>query len=203
MKFDLYRKGGKRLADLFLASILLVILLPLFLVVALLVRIKLGSPVLFRQSRPGRGGQIFTLIKFRSMREAHREDGTPLPDQDRLTPFGSRLRATSIDEIPELWNVLRGRMSLVGPRPLLVEYLGRYTTEQARRLSVRPGITGWAQVNGRNQSSWEDRFAQDVWYVDHYSFRIDFAICRKTIIAVVRRKDINESDEATRRPFEG
>lgn len=175
-----YRIYGKRLVDLLCASLALIILSPLLLLVALLVKIKLGSPVIFRQSRPGRHAQIFTLFKFRSMNDAKDASGRLLPDDLRLTRFGRFLRASSIDELPELFNVLRGEMSLVGPRPLLIEYLDRYTSEQSRRHEVRPGITGWAQVNGRNSILFSRRLELDVWYVDNCSALLDFRILAMT-----------------------
>jgi lipopolysaccharide/colanic/teichoic acid biosynthesis glycosyltransferase len=199
----IYRRIGKRLVDVFISVILLILLLPLYLLIAVLVRLKLGTPVFFKQRRPGVRAQMFTLIKFRSMRDLRSDDGSPLPDEMRLTAFGSMLRATSLDELPEIWNVLRGEMSFIGPRPLLAEYVQLYSNEQARRLEVRPGITGWAQVNGRNITSWVERFEQDVWYVDHCSARLDLVIAWKTITAVLLRKNINESAAVTRSPFEG
>jgi len=196
----------KRVADIVGAAVLLAVLSPVFAVVALLVRLKLGSPVVFRQPRPGKGGRIFTLYKFRSMRDA--APGTApvaavASDAERLTPFGRLLRSTSLDELPELVNVLRGDMSIVGPRPLLPEYLDRYNDYQARRHEVRPGITGWAQVNGRNAVSWDERFRMDVWYVDHRSFLLDARIALKTLGAVVSRSAVSAPGAATMQPFEG
>ena len=181
----------------------LVLLSPVLVVVALLVRMKLGAPVLFVQERPGRGGRPFRMIKFRSMTDATDGAGRARSDAERLTPFGRRLRATSLDELPELWNVLRGEMSLVGPRPLLMAYLPRYSPEQARRHAVRPGITGWAQVNGRNALEWRDRLAMDVWYVDHRSFLLDLRILAMTFGRVWRREGISAAGEATMREFMG
>lgn len=175
----------KRALDLVVATAALAALALPMLVIALLVRLRLGSPVLFTQLRPGRHGVPFRLIKFRTMREAYTPAGEPLPEEQRLTKLGRRLRATSLDELPELWNVLRGDMSLVGPRPLLMEYLPLYTPEQARRHDVRPGLTGWAQINGRNTLSWEQKFALDVWYVDHQSLRLDLKILFMTLEKVV------------------
>ena len=177
--------------------------LPVMGVVALLVRLKLGRPVLFRQQRPGLNGEIFTLCKFRTMRDAVDREGKALPDAERLTPFGRKLRSTSLDELPELFSVLSGEMSLVGPRPLLVRYLGRYSPEQMRRHEMRPGITGWAQVNGCNALSWEEKFALDVWYVDHWSFWLDLRILWRTVWNVVRREGISGGGEATMREFMG
>ena len=193
----------KRLFDLFVAATALLLLAPLLLVLAWLVRRRIGAPVLFRQLRPGLHSRPFELLKLRNMREALDEHGRPLPDAERLTPFGRFLRASSLDELPELWNVLRGDMSLVGPRPLLMEYLPLYTPEQARRHAVRPGITGWAQVNGRNALSWEEKFRLDVWYVDHRSFRLDLRILLLTLKRVLAREGINAEGEATMARFTG
>jgi lipopolysaccharide/colanic/teichoic acid biosynthesis glycosyltransferase len=191
----------KRLLDLCGALLLLAIFSPLLLVLALLVRVKLGSPVFFRQRRPGRGGRIFTVVKFRSMREVRSPDGQLLTDAERLTPFGVKLRASSLDELPELWNVVRGEMSLVGPRPLLVEYLERYTPEEARRHEVRPGLTGWAQIHGRNATTWDERLKLDVWYVDHHSVALDLRILWRTIALVCSRDGISAPGEATMAPL--
>ncbi len=193
----------KRLLDLVLASVLLVILAVPMALIALLVRLTLGRPVLFRQQRPGLHGRPFELLKFRTMTGGVDAAGRGLPDDQRLTAFGRRLRATSLDELPELINVIRGDMSLVGPRPLLMRYLDRYTTEQARRHEVRPGVTGWAQVNGRNAISWEARFALDVWYVDHRSLWLDLKILAMTALAVLRREGISEPGSATMTEFAG
>ena len=171
--------------------------------VALLVRKKLGAPVLFRQTRPGRHGRLFTLLKFRTMSDARDRAGQLLPDAQRLDAFGRWLRATSLDELPELFNVLRGDMSLVGPRPLLVQYLARYTPEQARRHDVRPGITGWAQVHGRNALCWEERFAMDLWYVEHRSLWLDLGILGRTVARVLKREGINAPGVATMPEFLG
>lgn len=194
---------SKRLFDWIVTLIGMVIALPVMGIVALLVRLKLGKPVLFEQERPGLGGEIFTLRKFRSMRDAADKDGNPLPDEARLTPFGEKLRSTSLDELPELFAVLSGKMSLVGPRPLLVRYLERYTPEQMRRHEMKPGITGWAQVNGRNALSWEEKFALDVWYVDHWSFWLDIKILWMTVWNVLRREGISGGGEATMSEFMG
>lgn len=199
----MYRRIGKRLLDVTLALAALVLLLPFIGLLALLVRVKLGAPVLFRQQRPGLGGRPFAIYKFRTMTDARDQQGQLLPDAERLTPFGRFLRSTSLDELPELWNVLRGDMSLVGPRPLLMQYLSRYTPEQARRHEVRPGITGWAQINGRNALSWEQRFALDVWYVDHCSPWLDLRIMLLTIWKVLRREDISQEGQATVEYFQG
>lgn len=193
----------KRCFDLVVAAGALVGLAPLLLLLALVVRVKLGSPVLFRQPRPGRDGRIFTLVKFRTMTDARDPAGQLRPDAERLTRFGRALRATSLDELPELWNVLRGDMSLVGPRPLLVSYLERYTPRQARRHDVRPGLTGWAQIHGRNRTTWEDRLELDVWYVEHRTFWLDLRILLRTVLAVVRREGISATGAATMPEFVG
>lgn len=172
-------------------------------VLALLVGWKMGTPVLFRQQRPGKNGRLFTLLKFRTMTDERDDRGVLLPDQRRLTSLGLFLRRTSLDELPELVNVLRGDMSLVGPRPLLVRYLDRYTPEQARRHEVRPGITGWAQINGRNAISWEQKFRLDVWYVDHHTLWLDLKILAITVWNVIRRKGISANDHATMHEFMG
>ena len=193
----------KRLIDAAVAFALLLLLAPLIAIIALGVRLNLGTPVLFRQLRPGVGGQPFTLIKFRTMRDAFNSDGRPLPDEDRMTRFGRWLRAASLDELPELWNVVRGDMSLVGPRPLLMHYLSLYTAEQMRRHEVRPGLTGWAQVNGRNALSWEDKFQLDVWYVDNRTVLLDLQILLRTAGSVLSRKGISYADSATMPEFTG
>jgi len=193
----------KRLFDLVVAVLgLLALALPL-LVLAGVIRRKLGSPVLFHQVRPGLHGRPFQMVKFRSMTDERNADGALLPDAQRLTPFGRFLRASSVDELPELWNVIKGDMSLVGPRPLLMEYLPLYTPEQARRHEVRPGITGWAQVNGRNAISWEDKFALDVWYVNHRSLWLDVRILWMTVKKVLVRDGISAAGEATMPKFTG
>ncbi|HVX40264.1 MAG TPA: sugar transferase [Gemmatimonadaceae bacterium] len=193
---------GKRILDLGLVVLTAPVWIPLLIVVALCVRVALGSPILFVQERPGWRGQPFRLMKFRSMRDAFDERG-PLPDAQRLTRFGRFLRSTSLDELPELVNVLRGDMSLVGPRPLLMQYLPLYSPRQGRRHEVRPGITGWAQINGRNLSSWPERFEQDVWYVDHASFSLDCRILASTLSRVVAREGIAHPGAATMPPFSG
>lgn len=193
----------KSLFDRIAAMLALIVFSPVFGILIVLVRLKLGSPVLFRQQRPGLHGKPFTLLKFRTMTDARDMAGNLLPDAQRLTKFGKFLRASSLDELPELWNVLKGEMSLVGPRPLLMRYLERYTPEQARRHEVRPGITGWAQVNGRNAISWEEKFALDSWYVDHLSFRLDMKILWLTVIKTIRREDISQQGQATMEEFFG
>ena len=193
----------KRLIDFFAAAAGLCLLWPVLLIVAFLVRRKLGSPVVFSQVRPGLAGKPFRMYKFRTMTDAKDEQGQLLPDEVRLTAFGRFLRSTSLDELPELWNVLKGEMSLVGPRPLLMEYLPLYTAEQARRHEARPGITGWAQVNGRNAISWEDKFRLDVWYVDNQSLWLDIRILWMTVKKVLVREGIAAAGEATTTKFTG
>lgn len=193
----------KRLFDLALTIPALLVFWPVILLIALFVRRNLGSPVLFRQTRPGLHGVPFEIIKFRTMRDAIGPDGKPLPDCDRLTSFGRFLRSTSLDELPELWNVIKGEMSLVGPRPLLMQYLDRYTPEQARRHEARPGITGWAQVNGRNAISWEQKFELDVWYINHQSVILDLKILWMTIRSVLKRDDVCQPGHATMEEFMG
>jgi sugar transferase EpsL len=185
------------------AAALLVLLLPVLAVIAVMVRMKLGSPVLFRQKRPGKDAGIFELVKFRTMTDARDERGRLLPDEARLTALGKWMRQLSLDELPQLWNVLRGELSFVGPRPLLVEYLPRYTAEQKRRHLVKPGITGWAQVNGRNAISWEEKFALDTWYVDHWSLWLDAKILWMTVARVVTRHGISQAGQATMEEFRG
>lgn len=199
------RRGDslKRAVDVFASTCALIALSPVLLGVALLVRSRLGSPVLFRQVRPGLGGRPFEMVKFRTMREAMGLDGQPLVDAERLTPFGRWLRSTSLDELPELWNVLKGDMSLVGPRPLLMEYLPLYSREQTRRHEVRPGLTGWAQVNGRNAIPWDQRFAMDVWYVDERSFLLDLKILLLTLKKVLRSEGVSSAGHVTMERFTG
>lgn len=193
----------KRFFDIILSAIALSMLLPVLLLVALVVHIKLGDPVLFRQLRPGKDGKTFEMIKFRTMLDAKDATGNFLPDSERITKVGKFLRSTSLDELPGLWNVLKGDMSLVGPRPLLVDYLELYSPEQARRHEVRPGITGWAQVNGRNAINWEDKFKLDVWYVDNRSLWLDLKILLLTLKKVFVREGISAEGEATMKRFEG
>lgn len=193
----------KRLLDIALSGMALIVLAPVLIALAALVRLKLGRPVLFRQTRPGLDGVPFEMIKFRTMTDQRDESGQLRPDAERLTPFGRFLRATSADELPELWNVLKGEMSLVGPRPLLMRYLERYTARQRRRHEVRPGITGWAQVNGRNALSWAEKFELDVWYVDNRSFLLDLRILAMTLLQVARRQGISSADHATMPEFLG
>jgi len=193
----------KRFFDVLVILLASPVWVPFFCLIAILVARKIGRPVFFRQVRPGRGGKSFRLIKFRTMTDARDGNGQLLPDTERLSKFGQWLRSTSLDELPELVNVLRGEMSLVGPRPLLVQYLDRYTPEQARRHEVAPGITGWAQVNGRNAISWEEKFKFDVWYVDHQSLALDCSILCKTILKVFQREGISAQGEATMPEFIG
>ena len=193
----------KRVFDIFVAVLLLIILLPVFVIIAFKVKSKLGARVFFRQIRPGFLGEPFEIIKFRTMRDAVDSYGNVLPDSERLTSFGKFLRSTSFDELPELWNVLKGEMSLVGPRPLLMEYLPLYSAEQNRRHEVLPGITGWAQVNGRNAISWEEKLKMDVWYVDNRSFWLDIRILWLTILKVLSRENITAFGDATSPKFTG
>ncbi len=206
MIFKLLPKGTpfvKRLFDLLLAALALIVLSPVLLLVSLLVALGQGFPILFRQPRPGYRGEVFTVFKFRTMRQATDHNGAPLPDEWRLTKLGKFLRATSLDELPELFNVLRGEMSIVGPRPLLIQYLPLYNAEQARRHDVLPGITGWAQVHGRNAITWQEKFKLDVWYVDHWTFWLDLKILALTLVKVLKREGISQPGQATAEPFRG
>lgn len=202
-KAGFYEKYIKRLLDIVLSGCALIVLSPLLLVTAILVRVKLGSPVIFCQERPGKDEKIFKLHKFRSMSDAQDENGNLLPDKERLTGFGKKLRSLSIDELPELWDIFRGKMSIVGPRPLLVKYLPLYNEEQRHRHDVRPGLTGWAQVHGRNLTSWEERFEYDVEYVNNISFALDVKIIIMTIRCVLGREGINSDGSATMEAFTG
>jgi len=193
----------KRFFDLFLVLLSLPLILPIYLLLILLVLDKFNFPILFKQSRPGMNGKIFNIYKFRTMTNDHDKDGNLLSDEFRLTKFGKFLRSTSLDELPSLWNVLKGDMSLVGPRPLLTEYLDLYSTKQARRHEVKPGITGWAQVNGRNAINWNEKFHLDVWYVDNQSFKLDIIILWKTLSKVMKRSGINQDGEFTMTKFKG
>lgn len=193
----------KRVMDVVLSALGLLVLSPVLVAVAVAVAARLGRPVLFRQTRPGLGGEPFTLYKFRTLTDACDPEGHRLPDEQRLTRFGQWLRSTSLDELPELFNVLRGDMSLVGPRPLLPEYLPRYSDEQARRHLVRPGMTGWAQVNGRNDRTWEDKLSLDVWYVDHQGPWLDLRILLRTAVVALRGEGVSRSGHATTTPFQG
>ena len=193
----------KRITDILIAGSALLLLSPIILIVAVLIYLKLGSPIFFRQSRPGLHGKTFQMIKFRSMLDAYDADGKPLPNDQRLSPFGKKLRATSIDELPELWNVLKGDMSLVGPRPLLVDYLPLYNDRQKRRHNMKPGVTGWAQINGRNAISWEEKFEYDVWYVDNQSFWLDIKIMFFTIYKVFKHEGITHASDVAMPRFTG
>ena len=202
-KAGFYEKYIKRLLDIVLSGCALIVLSPLLLVTAILVRVKLGSPVIFCQERPGKDEKIFKLHKFRSMSDARDETGALLPDEERLTGFGKKLRALSIDELPELWNIFKGDMSIVGPRPLLVKYLPRYNEEQHHRHDVMPGLTGWAQVNGRNALLWEDKFRLDVWYSEHVSFLLDVKVILLTVKCVLHHEGISGGSSATMEEFRG
>lgn len=193
----------KRLFDIFVAATLLVVLAPVFIAVGVLIHLKLGRPALFRQQRPGLESKPFVMLKFRTMMNAVDINNQVLADNLRLTRFGKILRGTSLDELPELWNVLKGDMSLVGPRPLLMEYLPLYSPDQRRRHEVRPGITGWAQINGRNALSWPEKFALDIWYVDNHSLKLDLYILWRTLAAVLTRHGINSDGHVTMMPFKG
>jgi sugar transferase EpsL len=203
VELGIYRHCGKRLFDLVTSILLAIVLSPILVVAALLVRIFLGSSVLFVQERPGLDGKIFHLVKFRTMSTEKDKDDKDLPDRSRLTRFGTFLRSSSLDELPELWNVIRGEMSLVGPRPLLTEYLPRYSEAQARRHEVLPGITGWAQINGRNNLDWDARFKADLWYVDNLNLMLDLKILLVTVWKALRRSDINQDGTATMERFQG
>lgn len=193
----------KRLLDIVVSLTVLILLFPIVALVAYKIKSNLGSPVLFRQTRPGLNGKPFEMIKFRTMKDAINTDGHPLPDSERMTPFGDKLRNSSLDELPELWNVLKGEMSLVGPRPLLMQYLPLYNKEQARRHDVRPGVTGWAQINGRNAISWDEKFKLDVWYVDNRSFWLDIKILFLTVKKVFVKEGISADGHVTIEPFKG
>ncbi|CAM2822968.1 sugar transferase [Vibrio neptunius] len=193
----------KRFIDIVASLMVLVLLSPVILLVAWKIRKNLGSPVLFRQTRPGLYGKPFEMVKFRTMKDAFDQKGNPLPDSERMTPFGDKLRNSSLDELPELWNVIKGDMSLVGPRPLLMQYLPLYSEEQARRHEVKPGVTGLAQVNGRNAISWDDKFKMDVWYVDHQTLWLDIKIILLTVKKVLIKEGISADGEATMPPFQG
>ncbi|EKO3697817.1 sugar transferase [Vibrio metschnikovii] len=193
----------KRCFDVFFSFISLIAFSPIIALIAWKIRKNLGSPVLFRQTRPGLNGKLFEMVKFRTMKDAVDQQGNPLPDSERVTPFGDKLRNSSLDELPELWNVLKGEMSLVGPRPLLMQYLSLYSPEQARRHEVRPGVTGWAQINGRNAISWEEKFKLDVWYVDNRTFWLDIKILLLTVKKVFVKEGISADGHVTIAPFTG
>lgn len=198
-----YQRFFKRPLDFTLASLSILLLSPVFLIIAVLVKIKLGSPVIFKQQRPGLNGKIFTMYKFRTMTNKRDANGELLADSERFTKFGKFLRSTSLDELPELFNVLKGDMSIVGPRPLLIEYIPLYDEQQRKRLNVLPGITGWAQVNGRNALTWEEKFKLDTWYVENWNFILDLKIIVKTILVVLKREGISAQGEATMSRFTG
>ncbi|WP_282570491.1 sugar transferase [Butyrivibrio fibrisolvens] len=202
-KNGIYNRFIKRLFDIVLSLLFIILFCWLYLIVAILVRVKLGSPVLFKQPRPGKDEKIFDMYKFRTMTDGRDAEGNLLPDAERMTPFGSFLRKTSLDELPEMFTILKGDMSFVGPRPLLVKYLPLYNEEQHRRHEVRPGLTGWAQVNGRNLLSWEDKFAKDVYYVDNISFLLDLKIVFKTVAVVFNHSGISSETDATMEAFTG
>lgn len=202
-KNGIYNRFVKRLFDIVLSLLFIILFCWLYLIVAILVRVKLGSPVLFKQPRPGKDEKIFDMYKFRTMTDGRDAEGNLLPDAERMTPFGSFLRKTSLDELPEMFTILKGDMSFVGPRPLLVKYLPLYNEEQHRRHEVRPGLTGWAQVNGRNLLSWEDKFAKDVYYVDNISFLLDLKIIFKTVAVVFNHSGISSETDATMEAFTG
>lgn len=202
-KAGFYEKYIKRLLDFTLSLLALIVLSPVLLVTAVLVKVKLGSPVIFHQERPGKAEKIFCLYKFRSMTDERDKNGELLPDEERLTRFGRILRSTSLDELPELWNILRGDMSIVGPRPLLVKYLPLYNEEQKHRHDVRPGLTGWAQVHGRNLLSWEDKFSYDVWYAQNIRFLTDVRVVLLTVKCIFAREGISSETSATTEEFSG
>ena len=202
-KRSIYEKYIKRAIDVALSFLAIIVLSPVMFIVAILVRIKLGTPVIFKQERPGLHGNIFTLYKFRTMTDAKDQNGRLFPDEDRMTDFGRRLRAASLDELPELFNILKGDIAFVGPRPLLVKYLSRYSQRQNRRHEVMPGLTGYAQINGRNSLSWEERFEMDIWYVDHINFILDVKILFKTVSIVLKKDGINSETSATMEEFKG
>lgn len=197
----MYKLFFKRIIDIFLSVIFILLFWWLYIIIVILVRRKLGSPVIFRQKRPGLNEKIFTMYKFRTMTDEKDKEGNLLSDKDRLTKFGKFLRSTSLDEIPELWNVIKGEMSLVGPRPLLVSYLTKYNEYEKRRHEVRPGITGFAQVNGRNNTTWEDRFKNDIYYVENISFLLDIKIIIKTFLKVIKKSDINQNEDVPMKNF--
>ena len=201
MEKNIYKKYIKRLIDIIISLTFFICFFWIYILLAILVKFKLGSPIIFKQKRPGLNEKIFTMYKFRTMTDKKDINGNLLADKDRLTKFGKFLRSTSLDEIPELWNVLRGEMSLVGPRPLLVEYLKKYSKKEKRSHEVKPGVTGWAQGNGRNNTTWEDRFKNDIYYVENISFLLDMKIIIKTFLKVIKRTDINQSEDITMKNF--
>ena len=201
MRLNFYVKVGKRIFDIFLALFLFIFMSPIFVIVGFFILIFMGSPIIFKQQRPGFNCKLFTIFKFRTMNNSSDENGVLAQDSERLNYFGNFLRSWSIDELPELWNILTGKMSFVGPRPLLVEYLALYSSQQSRRHEVRPGLTGWAQVNGRNDISWEDKFNLDIWYVDNISFKLDLKILLKTITYTFKKEGVTSKDHVTSPKF--
>lgn len=201
MRLNFYVKVGKRIFDIFLALFLFIFMSPIFVIVGFFILIFMGRPIIFKQQRPGFNSKLFTIFKFRTMNNSSDENGVLAQDSERLTYFGNFLRLWSIDELPELWNILTGKMSFVGPRPLLVEYLALYSYQQSRRHEVRPGLTGWAQVNGRNDISWEDKFNLDIWYVDNISFTLDLKILLKTITYTFKKEGVTSKDHVTSPKF--
>ena len=201
MRRNLYRKVGKRIFDIFLALFLFIFMSPIFVIVGFLIFIFMGKPIIFKQERPGLNGKLFTIFKFRTMNNSSDENGVLVQDSERITYLGKVLRSSSIDELPEIWNILTGKMSFVGPRPLLVEYLDLYSAQQSRRHEVKPGLTGWAQVNGRNNISWEDKFNLDIWYVDNVSFMLDLKILLKTITYIIKKEGVTSKNHVTSPKF--
>jgi sugar transferase EpsL len=201
MRQKLYIKVGKRIFDIFLALFLFIFMSPIFVIVGFLIFIFMGRPIIFKQERPGLNNKLFTILKFRTMNNSSDEKGMPAQDSERITYLGKFLRSWSLDELPEIWNILTGKMSFVGPRPLLVEYLALYSSQQSRRHEVIPGLTGWAQVNGRNDISWEDKFNLDIWYVDNVSFTLDLKILLKTITYTFKKEGITSKEHATSPKF--
>jgi lipopolysaccharide/colanic/teichoic acid biosynthesis glycosyltransferase len=201
MRRNLYRKVGKRIFDIFLALFLFIFMSPIFVIVGFLIFIFMGRPIIFKQERPGLNGKLFTIFKFRTMNNSSSENGVLAQDSERITYLGKVLRSSSIDELPEIWNILTGKMSFVGPRPLLVEYLNIYSAQQSRRHEVKPGLTGWAQINGRNNISWEDKFNLDIWYVDNVSFMLDLKILLKTITYIIKKEGVTSKNHVTSPKF--
>lgn len=201
MRRNLYREVSKRIFDIFLALFLFIFMSPIFVIVGFLIFIFMGKPIIFKQERPGLNGKLFTIFKFRTMNNSTDENGVLVQDSERITYLGKVLRSSSIDELPEIWNILTGKMSFVGPRPLLVEYLDLYSAQQSRRHEVKPGLTGWAQVNGRNNISWEDKFNLDIWYVDKVSFMLDLKIILKTITYIIKREGVTSKNHVTSPKF--
>ena len=201
MRLNFYVKVGKRIFDIFLALLLFIFMSPIFVIVGFFILIFMGKPIIFKQERPGLNGKLFTIFKFRTMNNSSDENGVLAQDSERITHLGKVLRSWSIDELPEIWNILTGKMSFVGPRPLLVEYLDIYSAQQSRRHEVKPGLTGWAQVNGRNNISWEDKFNLDIWYVDNVSFMLDLKILLKTITYIIKKEGVTSKNHVTSPKF--